>query len=62
MWDMQDMVRLIRLVQWGEEATELYDKTEALEALCREVRALVEQEAELGGRYAELMVRIGEDG
>lgn len=60
--DMQDMVRIMKLVQRGEGANEPHDKAEALDALCREVRALVEYEAELCGRYTELMVRIGEDG
>ena len=60
--DMQDMVHIMKLVQRGEGANEPRDKAEALDALCREVRALVEDEDELCGRYTELMVRIGEDG
>lgn len=60
--DMQDMVRIMGLVRWCEQAHELYDKTEAADALCREVRSLIEEEAELSGRYTELMERIGEEG
>lgn len=62
MLDMHDMVRVMKLVQAHEDAESVYDKAEAADALCREVRALIEEEAELSGRYAELMERIGEEG
>lgn len=58
--DMADMVRLMRLVQACEGARDPIDGADACAALCREVRALVEEDAELSGRYGELMERIGE--
>ncbi len=60
--DMHDMTRIMELVQHCERVSELYDKTEAADALCREVRAIIEEEAELYGMYTELMERIGEEG
>lgn len=60
--DMLEMVRIMGLVQRGERAVELHDRSEALVDICREVRGMVEYEAELQGRYTELMEEIGEEG
>lgn len=61
MWAMDDMVRVMRLVQACEDAEGVYDKTEAADELCGWLRLLIENEAEQQGRYTELMRRIGEE-
>lgn len=61
MWDTEDSVRIMKLVQRCERADDVYVRLEAAEELCREVRRLIEDEAELQGGYTVLMQRIGEE-
>lgn len=61
MLDMQEAVGIMRLVQRCERADDACVRLEACKELCRELRWLIEDEAELQGRYTELMWRIGEE-
>lgn len=59
--DMADMVYAMRFVQAYEGAGCDAERLAAADTMCRAVRALVEEHAELCGRYTELMERIGEE-